>query len=180
MTTTLDASLRQIRRDAMISLGKQHDEALAKDVERTLRPENMEKLKVLLENRANYSHTTASSYADNSIIFSVSVRLIETAAFVQQYPHATISVPHGSFSFKDFRAYFEDAPHFYANHPHIKGVVDRMKEFCGPSTKLTSVRMAKSESDLVVNMWFAIPMSDPPASDDLCDGDCDCGCDDDE
>jgi hypothetical protein len=159
MTTALDETFRQLRRDAMLTLGEQHEAALARDIERALSLENMETLKRSMEGQASYTNRM-NSESDEFISFGLLIKTIDTSAFAKLYPTATISTPHCSFSMRDFKPDYLSPPAFYCNHPSIKNAIARVKNFFGKTTEFRILSM----SIIGITLWFRIPMSLPSSS----------------
>jgi hypothetical protein len=159
MTTPLDETLRSLRREAMREICIAHDTVFAHDIERTLATDNLEKLKTILESKAAYLNHSDKCEVD-SITFSVGIRLIETISFAEAYQHAAISVSPGTSSFplKNLKANCQDFTAFYASHPLVKGVITRIQDFCGPSTRAVGLGMRMMEDIPTVSIKFEIPM----------------------
>lgn len=176
---TLDEILRAARRSAIAALSAEHDAAFHKDVERTLAPENLEKLKVQLMENATYA-VTATRIHEDKFSFSVGVRLIEVKAFVDAHTQGVIK---GEWYSKDvpLRTHLCNLmttqvsggsptsnldvtyPHFlyYKAHPLTLDVIDRIEDFCGPSTVQEDIRMRLIDKVPTLCLTFSIPVVVP-------------------
>ncbi len=170
MTTTLDETLRLLRRERVASLHEMHEAALKKDIDSMI---SMDELREKLIGLASYTDGPDWRYGPTRVIeFRVEIPLKNVVLFARENTRGYIDAGNKiNIALSDIADMGHKGPmalinQYYRKHPYVQDVIKRVIDFCGPTTEIYDPRgcdnpciLASADVSPQISIKFTIPMS---------------------